>query len=93
MSGTAARTCTVVPVPGPDGNEARGDPSLRDCRPLADYRSHDAYVLLGDPGAGRTTAFMDEVEALGEETCHPVSARDFLGDRGSDCTARKDPLR
>ena len=78
MSGTAARTCTVVPVPGPDGNEARGDPSLRDCRPLADYRSHDAYVLLGDPGAGRTTAFMDEVEALGEETCHPVSARDFL---------------
>ena len=35
-------------------------------------------MLLGDPGAGKTTAFMDEVEALGEETCHPVSARDFL---------------
>ena len=78
MSGTVARTCTVVPVPGPDGNEARRDPSRRDSQPLADFRSHDAYVLLGDPGAGKTTAFMDEVEALGEETCHPVSARDFL---------------
>lgn len=78
MSGTVARTCTVVPVPDPDGNEARRDPSLRDCRPLADFRSHDAYVLLGDPGAGKTTAFGDEVEALGAEACHLVTARDFL---------------
>ena len=78
MSGTVARTCTVVPVPGPDGNEARRDPSPRDCRPLADYRSHDAYVLLGDPGAGKTTAFEDEVEALRAEACHLVTVRDFL---------------
>ena len=78
MSGTVARTCTVVPVPGPDGNDPRRDRLQRDCRPLADFRSHDAYVLLGDPGAGKTTAFEDEAEALGVEAGHLVSARDFL---------------
>ena len=78
MSGTVARTCTVVPVPGPDGNRTGIEPPRRDSRPLADFRSHDAYVLLGDPGAGKTTAFTDEVEALGAEACHLVSARDFL---------------
>ncbi len=78
MSGTVARTCTVVPVPGPDGDEPLGEPTQLDSRPLADFRSHDACVLLGDPGAGKTTAFMDEVAALGAEACHLVSARDFL---------------
>ena len=78
MSGTVPRTCTVVPVPGSDGNDPRRDRLQRDCRPLADFRSHDAYVLLGDPGAGKTTAFGDEVIALGAETCHLISARDFL---------------
>ena len=78
MSGTVARTCTVVLAPSPDPIRRGIETSRRDSQPLADFRSHDAYVLLGDPGAGKTTAFMDEVEALGEETCHPVSARDFL---------------
>ena len=78
MSGNVARTCTVVPVHGPDGNEPRREPWQRDCRPLADFRSHDAYVLLGDPGAGKTTAFGDEVEALGARACPRVSARRFL---------------
>ena len=78
MSGTVARTCTVVAGSGRDGPEPRGEPSQRDSRPLADFRSHDAYVLLGDPGAGKTTAFEDEVEALGAEAGHLVSARDFL---------------
>ena len=78
MSGTVARTCTVVPVPGPDGNRTGIEPLRRDSRPLADFRSDDAYVLLGDPGAGKTTAFMDEVEALGAGAGHLVSARDFL---------------
>ena len=79
MSGTVARTCTVVPVPGPDGNRTGIEPPQRDSRPLADFRECDAYVLLGDPGAGKTTAFEDEVEALGAGAGHLVSARDFLG--------------
>ena len=33
--------------------------------------------MLGDPGSGKTTAFQDECEALGEQACL-VSARDFL---------------
>ncbi|MDE2764523.1 MAG: hypothetical protein OXK74_17350, partial [Gemmatimonadota bacterium] len=35
-------------------------------------------MLLGDPGAGKTTAFEDEAEQLGDEA-RLVSARDFLG--------------
>ena len=34
-------------------------------------------MLVGDPGAGKTTAFETEREALGEEACL-VTARDFL---------------
>ena len=34
-------------------------------------------MLLGDPGAGKTTAFESEAAALGD-AAHPVSARDFL---------------
>lgn len=46
-------------------------------RPLAAYRETPAWVLLGDPGAGKTTAF--EVEARDDsEPVHLVSARDFL---------------
>ena len=41
------------------------------------FRDAPAYVLLGDPGAGKTTAFEIEREALGEQACL-VSARDFL---------------
>lgn len=44
---------------------------------LAGYRSRSAYVLLGNPGAGKTTAFEEEKRALGEEACL-VTARDFL---------------
>ncbi|MDE2658700.1 MAG: hypothetical protein OXI45_00630 [Acidobacteriota bacterium] len=72
------RTCTVVPAPGPHRNRSDAGTSRPDSRPLADFRSHDAYVLLADPGAGKTTAFKDEVEALGVEACPPVSAHDFL---------------
>ena len=76
MSVTVPRT--VVPASGPNGNRTDIEPPRRDFQPLADFRSHDAYVLLGDPGAGKTTAFMDEVKVLGVEACHLVSARDFL---------------
>lgn len=42
---------------------------------LSDYREIGAYVLLGDPGAGKTTSF--ETEALATGGC-PIRARDFL---------------
>jgi len=58
------RTCTFKP----DG----GDPTSRE---IAFFREHDAYVLLGDPGAGKTTSFEKEATNSGG---HYLSARDFL---------------
>ena len=65
------RTGTVIPL----GDEKR-DPT-RDSRPLSEFRDAPAYVLLGDPGSGKTTAFNTECEAHGEEACN-VDARDFI---------------
>ena len=44
-------------------------------KPLADYRDCPAYVLLGKPGSGKTTAFKEEAKRLG---CEYVTARDFI---------------
>lgn len=46
-------------------------------RPLSAFRSVPVYVLLGDPGAGKTFAFDREQEALGDDAAEVVSARDF----------------
>ena len=46
-------------------------------RPLADFRTAPAYVLLGDPGSGKSTSFEAECDALGTAACF-VTARDFL---------------
>lgn len=43
----------------------RGDSSVPRSYPLSDLRSERAYVLLGDPGAGKTTAFEHEARADG----------------------------
>lgn len=40
------------------------DTQRADTRPLADWRDLDAYVLLGDPGAGKTKALQAECEAI-----------------------------
>ncbi|MGT2509765.1 hypothetical protein [Cupriavidus basilensis] len=43
--------------------------------PLSDTRALTAYVLLGDPGSGKTEAFWWEADAGGG---HRISASDFL---------------
>lgn len=44
-------------------------------RPLASFRAVSGYVLLGDPGAGKTTSFREEAKAAGG--CL-VTASDFV---------------
>ena len=46
-----------------------------DPAPLSTYRYAPAYVLLGDPGAGKSTAFEREQRAT--PRAEPVTARDF----------------
>ena len=65
-----SRTCTEIQE---ENGEQRTEANPR---PLEDFRSVPAYVLLGDPGAGKTTAFEMEREALGENACK-IDARDF----------------
>lgn len=65
------RTCTEVL----GGNEDQH--REKESRPLEEFRDTPAYVLLGDPGAGKTTAFEAEWKALGEKACL-ITARDFL---------------
>ena len=70
MSKTVARTCTKLSV-------ARAQATGALPKSLADYRSVHGYVLLGDPGSGKTTAFQAEREALGDDARF-ITARDFL---------------
>ena len=65
------RTCTEVL---PAGSDRRSSP---ESHPLKDYRDVPAYVLLGDPGAGKSTAFEMECEALADRACR-IDARDFV---------------
>jgi hypothetical protein len=50
--------------------EAQGEP-----RPLSNWRDTDAYVLLAEPGAGKSRAFEREAQ---ETDGLPVTARDFV---------------
>ena len=70
MNGMVARTCTEIPLRDEDRNR-------KSSRPLEEFRSKPAYVLLGDPGAGKTTAFESECRALGDNACL-IDARDFI---------------
>ncbi len=70
MNMRVERTCTEL---GRNGAHSPEAPS----KPLSAYRSTQAYVLLGDPGSGKTTSFRAECEKLGDKAKF-VSARDFL---------------
>ena len=56
--------------------------SAKASRPLGVYRFVPAYVLLGDPGAGKTTAFQSE--SIASEDGHYITARDFLAFQASN---------
>ena len=70
MNMLVERTCTELGRNGPDSPDAES-------KPLSAYRSAQAYVLLGDPGSGKTTSFEAECEELGDQARF-ISARDFL---------------
>ena len=55
----APRTVSVVSTPAGDAAAERGG------LPLTDFRSARSYVLLGEPGLGKTTAFRTEAEQAG----------------------------
>lgn len=44
---------------------------------MASFRDLDSYVLLGEPGSGKTSVFRQEAEALGNSALY-FTARDFL---------------
>ena len=71
MNVIVPRTCTEISAGNEDQHQEK------EPRPLEAFRDTPAYVLLGDPGAGKTTAFEAECEALGEKACL-ITARDFL---------------
>ncbi|MCY4188655.1 MAG: hypothetical protein OXD30_09245, partial [Bryobacterales bacterium] len=70
MSTTVSRGCTEL-----SADPATDEETLP--APLAGYRQEHAYVLLGDPGSGKTTAFQEESEVLGTDGAF-ITARDFL---------------
>ncbi len=71
------RSCIEIPddTAVPEGDRRRLEPAVS--LPLAAFRGIPSYVLLADPGAGKTTAFHMEKEEIGSEAVL-VSARDFL---------------
>lgn len=71
MTHIVARTCTEI-SPNRERHAPEPEPQL-----LSAYRAEPAYVLLGDPGLGKTTALEHEYEAMGESASF-ITARDFL---------------
>lgn len=70
MTSFVTRTCTEIFEDDKYRNKEKVS------RPLESFRSVPAYVLLGDPGAGKTTAFDTEYHNVDDG--HYITARDFL---------------
>ena len=74
MTDFAQRTYTEI---GEDGQVAQNaDKSERTRLSFEEFQDADAYVLLGAPGAGKTTTFKQEADCS-SKTCY-VRARDFI---------------
>ena len=71
MKEIVPRTCTEIRREESEGGR-NGDSG-----PLRDFWSTPAYVLLGDPGSGKSTEFQRECGELGKEA-ELVTARDFI---------------
>ena len=71
MSTYVARTCTEVGADRVSGADAGNS------RPLSDFGEQHAYVLLGDPGSGKTTKFQEEARKL-DDAAEYLKARDFI---------------
>ncbi|MYA17220.1 MAG: hypothetical protein F4Z28_10875 [Gammaproteobacteria bacterium] len=65
------RSCTSIPKDRAQAAEAVS-------RSLAEYRRAPAYVLLGDPGAGKTISFNREREHTPGAADEVIDARDFI---------------
>ena len=74
MSTVVRRTCTEL---GDDISGGAIGLLRADGKPLDEFRSTPAYVLLGDPGAGKTTEFDRESTEPGD-TALMLSAKDFI---------------
>ena len=85
MSIIVPRTCTEISAGNEDHHREK------ESRPLKAFRDTLAYVLLGDPGAGKTTAFKAEYEALGEDA-HLITARNFLAFNPQDHPEWRDKI-
>ena len=57
-------------------NENEERRQLSQSRPLAEFRDTPAYVLLGDPGLGKSTSF--QMEAASDPDSELIGARDFI---------------
>ncbi|MDE0106097.1 MAG: hypothetical protein OXN89_27270 [Bryobacterales bacterium] len=71
MSYIAPATCSIIPGQTASSIERAANRP----QPLADFREVRAYVLLGEPGSGKTTAFEAEARQCGGCV---VSARSFI---------------
>ena len=69
MNFTAHRTCSVVV-----GHQSGEPPGIAPV-PLAEFAQSNTYVLIGEPGSGKTTALKTEQQAHGGVV---VSVQDFL---------------
>ena len=73
-SGARAQHMTTIRVQR-RATQFNAQAGSKEMRPLAEWRALDAYVLLGDPGAGKSWAFEDECNAVAGAL---VSARDVV---------------